>query len=280
MPGLPSFDLVVATVDRVEPLDRLLASLARQTHRAFRVLVVDQNEDARLEPVLAAHARLDVARLRSGRGLSRARNVALAQVAADVVAFPDDDCEYPDDLLELVGGRLAARPELDGLSARAEGRDGRSSSSWAPDAALLSRDNVWNRGISFGIFLRRPLVERVGQFDERLGLGAGTAWASGEEIDFLIRSVAAGGRVEYDPELVVLHEEKSPSSAELRALGRRDGGSVGYLLRRHGYPLSTRARMLARPLGGAALALAHRDRARAAFHLATLRGRVAGLRSG
>ena len=29
MPGLPSFDLVVATVDRVEPLDRLLASLDR-----------------------------------------------------------------------------------------------------------------------------------------------------------------------------------------------------------------------------------------------------------
>ena len=280
MPGLPSFDLVVATVDRVEPLDRLLASLDRQTHRDFRMLVVDQNRDERLEPVLAAHPALDLVRLRSARGLSRARNVALGHVEADVVAFPDDDCEYPDDLLERVGGRLSARPELGGLSARAEGRNGRSSSSWAPGAAVLSRDNVWNRGISFGIFLRRPLVERVGRFDEHLGLGAGTPWASGEEIDFLIRSVAAGGHVEYDPELVVFHEEKSPSPAELRALGRRDGGSVGYLLRLHGYPLRTRARMLVRPLGGAALALAHRDRARAAFHLATLRGRAAGLRSG
>ena len=42
-PELPSFDLVVATVDRVEELDRLLASLDRQTHRRFRTLLVDQN---------------------------------------------------------------------------------------------------------------------------------------------------------------------------------------------------------------------------------------------
>jgi len=45
---LPSFDLVVATVDRVEELERLLASLQEQTHGAFRVLLIDQNADDRL----------------------------------------------------------------------------------------------------------------------------------------------------------------------------------------------------------------------------------------
>ncbi len=44
-------------------------------------------------------------RLRSPRGLSRARNEALPRLEADVVAFPDDDCEYPDDLLERVAAR-------------------------------------------------------------------------------------------------------------------------------------------------------------------------------
>jgi hypothetical protein len=38
------FDLVVATVDRVEELRRLLDSLIARTYRAFRVLIVDQNE--------------------------------------------------------------------------------------------------------------------------------------------------------------------------------------------------------------------------------------------
>ena len=122
-------------------------------------------------------------------------------------------------------------------------------------------------------------MERVGRFDESLGLGAGTPWSSGEEIDFLIRAVDAGGRIEYDPALVVWHEEKDFDAASLEAVGRRDGASVGYLLRRHGYGLGTKARMLVRPAGGALLALARRDRARAGFHAATLRGRLLGLSS-
>jgi glycosyltransferase involved in cell wall biosynthesis len=271
------FDLVVATVDRAEPLGRLLASLERQTHRAFRVLVVDQNEDARVDAVLAAHEGLDVLRLRAPRGLSRARNAALPHLAGDVVAFPDDDCEYPDDLLERVAARLADGA-LDGLSGRSHARDGRSSPSWGTEPALLDRGNVWNRGISYGIFLRRDLVERVGGFDEQLGLGAGTPWSSGEEIDFLIRALDAGGRIAYDPALVVLHDEKTFDPGSLAAVGRRDGASVGYLLRRHGYGAATRAAMLVRPLGGAALAVARRDGGRARFHAATLAGRVRGLR--
>jgi glycosyltransferase involved in cell wall biosynthesis len=86
------FDLVVATVDRTVELETLLRSLEAQTHSSFRLVVVDQNADNRVETVLAAHPGLDTLRLRSERGLSRARNVALRTLAADVVAFPDDDC--------------------------------------------------------------------------------------------------------------------------------------------------------------------------------------------
>jgi len=49
---LPSFDLVVASVDRTEELERLFESLERQAHPAFRVLLVDQNEDGRLEEII------------------------------------------------------------------------------------------------------------------------------------------------------------------------------------------------------------------------------------
>jgi glycosyltransferase involved in cell wall biosynthesis len=72
---LPSFDLVVATVDRVGELERLLASLEAQTYRAFRVLLVDQNGDDRIQPILGERD-LEVVRLRADRGLSHARNAA------------------------------------------------------------------------------------------------------------------------------------------------------------------------------------------------------------
>ena len=272
---LPSFDLIVATVDRVEQLKRLFASLDCQTHRRFRLLLVDQNDDGRLDQLLEHHSELDVQRLRSARGLSRARNVALSRVAADVVAFPDDDCAYPPDLLERVARRLARDRGLDGLTGRAVDVHGDSSPSWERTGARLTRDNLWNRAISFTIFLRAPVLETVGAFDEQLGLGSQMPWSSGEEIEYLVRVVDAGRRIEYDPELIVLHDEKvSP-----RTVGGRDGASIGYILRKHRYPIATVGKMLTRPLGGAFLALARGDRERAAFHVATLRGRVRGYRS-
>jgi glycosyltransferase involved in cell wall biosynthesis len=275
---LPSFDLVVATVDRTAEPERLLASLERQTHSAFRIVLVDQNDDERLAELIRRHPTLEIEHVHAKRGLSRARNAGLARLSADVIAFPDDDCMYPDDLLERVAHRLAADPSLGGLTGRAADLTGRASQSWPLSPSELTRENMWNRAISFTIFLRASVVVAVGRFDEELGLGSGRAWSSGEETEYLVRAVDAGARIEYDPELLVPHDEKTYSPATLRIAGARDGASVGYILRKHRYPPLTVARMLIRPAGGAALALARRDRARAGFHLATLRGRLVGYR--
>ena len=126
---------------------------------------------------------------------------------------------------------------------------------------------------------RREALVAAGPFDERLGLGAGDGpWESGEEIDLLIRALRTGARIAYDPELVVEHPVRELDDARRRVLARRDGASVGYLLRKHGYGARTTARMLARPVGGMGLSLLHGDRAAARLQLETLRGRVAGLR--
>jgi glycosyltransferase involved in cell wall biosynthesis len=270
------FDLVVATVDRTDALQTLLRSLGAQTHDAFRLLVVDQNPDDRIADVLARYSALDVLHLRSERGLSRARNAALPHLAADVVAFPDDDCAYPVDLLARVADRLATDPRLDGLTGRAAAADDQADPSWPADAAVLDTRNLWNRVISFAIFLRRDVVERVGTFDERLGLGSGSPWSSGEEVDYVLRAVRVGARVAYDPSLVVHHAVKRYTPGELRRVGRRDGASVGWIVRRHGFGRRRVGRMLLRPLGGLGVSLARGDVARASFHAATLRGRIRG----
>jgi glycosyltransferase involved in cell wall biosynthesis len=207
------------------------------------------------------------------RGLSRARNVALPHVEADLVAFPDDDCVYPPDLLERVAARFEGEPELDGLTGRAVDAEGKASTSWAAEPARLTRDNLWNRAISFTIFLRAGIVRRYGVFDEQLGLGSGTAWSSGEETEYLVRAVAGGARIDYDPALTVTHDEKPGGD------GAKEGASLGYILRKHDYPARAVTRMLIRPTGGALVALARRDLAQARFQLDTLRGRLRGYRS-
>ena len=274
-PTLPSFDLVVATRGRVSELSRLLDSLEAQTHGAFRVVVVDQNEDDRVAQALAGRA-LDALHLRSAPGLSRARNEALELLSADVVAFPDDDCVYPAELLEAVGRQLGDDPALDGVSARTADERGRSDAGWPPSQQLLTKVNVWNLVASAGVFLRRPVLERVGRFDERLGLGSPESWSSGEETDYVIRALEAGAQIRYDPALQVEHDLAVHDRAGLRTRGLREGASVGYLLRKHGYPPRTLARMFIRPLGGAALSLARLDTASAGFHAATFGGRARG----
>jgi GT2 family glycosyltransferase len=269
--SLPSFDLVVATVGRTAELGRFLDSVAEQGGSRVRIVVVDQNADERVTLQLEGY-RNELIQLRTPRGLSRARNAGLRELHADLVGFPDDDCVYPPGLLAQVAERFARDPELDGIAGRAADADGRSSASWQPDAAILTDDNLWNRANAATIFLRRGLVERIGEFDERLGLGSGEMWSSGEETDYLIRAVRSGARIEYDPALVVLHEVR-PDDARI---GLRDGASMGYLLRKHRYPVRVAARMFLRPVGGAALALARLDLPRARYYAASFRGRIRG----
>ena len=54
------FSLIVATFGRTEEMRNLLLSLASQTEPDFEVVVVDQNSDERLVPILAAFAGLDM----------------------------------------------------------------------------------------------------------------------------------------------------------------------------------------------------------------------------
>jgi glycosyltransferase involved in cell wall biosynthesis len=275
-----TFDLVVATLGRTDALDGLLGSLENQSHGAFRLLVVDQNADDGVAAALARHPGVEAVRLRSEPGLSRARNAALPHLRADVVAFPDDDCVYPDGLLEAVARVLAAQPELDGVGGQSADPYGRPSGRWPTAACPIGLHTLWNRANSHTVFLRRRLLERVGGFDEALGLGSGTPWSSGEEIDLLVRALRRGARLEYDPSLVVLHPARGLTQEGERAVAYRDGASLGWVLARNGYPLRVPARMLWRSAGGIAVGLARRDGRQARVQAAVLRGRVRGYLAG
>ena len=166
-------------------LGRLLASLERQTHGAFRVLLVDQNEDDRLEPLLAEHAD---ARRRApalaARPLTRAQRRARARSQADLVAFPDDDCEYPHDLLERVG-RAALRRGLDRTASRA-GQPTRRALG-AVVARERRRAHARRTSGTAGSRTRSSCAASSSSASAASTSGSasapGTPWSSGEEID-------------------------------------------------------------------------------------------------
>jgi glycosyltransferase involved in cell wall biosynthesis len=250
-----------------------------QSFRNFRVIVVDQNTDARLEPIIARYTdRIQLVRLTSEPGLNRARNAALRELEADVVAFADDDCWYPSDLFAEVCEALDNHPEWDGVTGRVVDELGSPSvARWREQTGPVDRLRVWTQAVSVSIFLRRTLIEAVGPFDVDLGPGAATGWGAADETDYLLRSLESGAKLQYLPSLTVCHPQvRTEHDQGTIAAGRLYGQGNGRVLRKHSYPWWFFAYQSFRSLGGAMLALGHAKPLEARFHLAVARGRLSG----
>jgi len=226
------FSLVLATVGRISELVRFLQSLEAQAYRNFELIVVDQSSDDRLVPIVERYKqKFAIVHLRSAPGLSRARNVGLRYVSGDIVAFPDDDCWYPPDLLERVVETFGRHKEIGGILGRTVDTLGRPSLNmhWLALSGELNLLKILFFN-SNTIFLRHSFIESVGPFDEILGVGAGTPWGAGEETDYLIRGVKKGFSLWYSPEVVVFHEESLGDAKR----SYRYGCGFGMVLRKHG----------------------------------------------
>lgn len=258
----------------------MLDSFAEQTYRAFEIIVVDQNVDGRLDPILARFERtIPVRRLRSAPGLSRARNVGLGYCSGRIVAFPDDDCWYPRDLLDRVAQLFRSDERLGFLIARWQDENGNDClSNYPPTGEHAEAHHIWTKGISFTVFVTRRLVEQVGPFDERLGVGSGTPWQSGEETDYLLRALSLNFSGWHDPSCIVYHPQAIPK-LDARAFRKAltYGQGFGFVSRKHRCGLGHALRALIRPLGSAAIAATGFNWRRAKFHLLVFIGRCRGL---
>lgn len=280
MPGLDAirFSLVMATIGRTLEARRFVESLLRQQVREVELIVVDQNADSRLAGILEEYSsRLHWVRVDSEPGLSKARNRGLLHARGAIIAFPDDDCMYPETLLATVSRILDSHPEYDGVTGRVVGEDGKDYARFDRAPGELSALNTWRRAASVSLFVRRHVVERVGGFDETLGLGAGTPWGGGEDIDYPLRAIEAGFSIRYEPTIRVLHPNPLGEGYRVAAdRARRYGAGVGRVWRKHGLPLWFVAYNLARPLAGAGLSVVSGRIEKARYHWSAFRGRLAG----
>jgi len=274
------FSLIMATVGRTEEVKRFLEHLDRQTYRDFELIVVDQNPDDRLVPILDAYKnRFPILHLRSERGLSRARNVGLRHISGDIVAFPDDDCWYPPDLLERVARFFQDHTNIEGLTGCPVSEKGKPLFGCRTNASgvFLNKFNVWTKGASIAIFLKASAIAEIGTFDETLGLGGSTPWESSEEADYLIRALKKGLRIYHNPHLVIHHPEIIDcydSKSVQRAL--RCGLGMGRVWRKHEYPFLFVFYQWLRSAGGVIISLALGRVGKARYHLAALRGKFLG----
>lgn len=276
------FSLIMGTLGRTDEVEFFLSSLKRQDYSNFELFIVDQNPDDRLIPVITEYGKyFSIKRLVSSKGLSRSRNVGLRQITGDLVAFPDDDCWYPDGMLSYIAARFESDAALDGMTGRFVDGSGQVEGRWLTQSQVLNRYNVWRGAISFSIFLRRPLVERIGLFDEALGVGADTPWGAGEETDFLLRGINERGRIMFDHQLVLHHPVKTSNfdSAACERQGRYEAG-FGRVIRRADFPFWYFPLVCIRTVLGSFLALCKGNVAQARFKWFSVQRRIDGWRTG
>lgn len=287
MPDRPGIELVVPSVGRTVEVERFLDSVAAQTWRGpTRVILVDQNPDDRLAAIVDSRRdRLAVLRLRSTPGVSLACNVGFRHCRAEIVGRADDDCWYPPSTLERVVDVFREHPEwhaLTGMSCDEEGQP--TQLRWDRTGGVVARENVFRRTIGFTLFVRRSLADAVGKWDESYGpreLPDGTIGGGSEDGEYVLRTLAAGFTIGYEPAIRVYHADFKPSVRDRNSM--RKGYSYGVdhsrLLRQYGYPRAYAVWRSAQLVAASGLFLAGGEAGRARFYLAMARGRLRGMLS-
>jgi glycosyltransferase involved in cell wall biosynthesis len=270
------FSLSMATRGRDAEIGAFCESLLAQERDDVELIVVDQNGDDRLVPVLARYAdRIPIAHLRSDVAkANHARNLGLRAARGAIIGFPDDDCLLPHGVLGRVAASFDADPSLMVLTGPAESpAGGLGSGRWREDAGAITRENVWTSVIEFNLWLRREVALSLGGFDE--AMGPGTPIGSAEGNDLVLRAVAAGHAARYDPTLRVVHPDKRLTDVAT-ARARLYGRGLGFALRRHRVPARTWLPFAVRPLGGVAVSLLKLRPRDAAYYAMTFLGRAEG----
>ncbi|PZM09659.1 glycosyltransferase family 2 protein [Rhizobium tubonense] len=273
------FSLIVCTIDRFDQLERLFTSLKRQSLNTFEVILVDQNPDDRLVGMITAFSSFFIIRhIRSAKGISRARNNGIAVATGAYVCFPDDDCWYEPNTLEVTERLFSAHPNLAIVTGRTLDAAGEPSVSPTGDEPLtITRWNYLACGNSNSIFVRRSALHEIGGFDEDLGVGSDSPFQSGEEADFLLRAIAGGMTLRYFPELTVHHDQVTSEYGPRQIdRARKYGRGFGALMRKQRFPAFYVAYRLARPLASWLVAAARRDKAAVQYKRAWLTGILEG----
>jgi len=200
---------IVATVDRDKELQQCIASIEKaHDHKKevpIEILIIVQKAKQKkniqiIYPAITTIYYID--RL----GLSAARNIAIEKSMGDYLVFIDDDAFVKEDFIKVLAKEIIAHPETGAFCGRLIDpvRQEPFSPLFAGDKGKqLGRRNYQNFMGSAHI-LSKTILDRVGSYDERFGVGA--KYFGSEETDMFFRLLIAGEKVLYLPKIVFYHQ--------------------------------------------------------------------------
>ncbi|ESS73675.1 glycosyl transferase family 2 [Methyloglobulus morosus KoM1] len=201
--------LVLATLGRDWQVVDFLKSLTSQTYHNFELIIIDQNQDGKIDAIVESykdcfavrHVKVDFV------GNARARDYGIGLAQGRIVAFPDDDCAYHQDVLKEVVAEFKKRKNLSILVA---GSYDFSSNRFSigvnsHKAQYFSRFQMM--GVEFTQFFDRDKIDRE-QFHLDHDFGIGSKYSGAEGFELLYRLLRAGSTAFYTPEIKIYHPDK------------------------------------------------------------------------
>lgn len=268
--------LILATINRDLELIRFFDSVILQGISDLEIIVVDQNEDNRVDVIVLRYLdALDIKHIKTRiKGLSKARNIGLNVAEGDVIAFPDDDCWYPEGLLGKVMSKFLTDP-YDGFSGMCIDENGLMSvTKFSNKTEIIGKNNVFQTTSSITFFVRR---KKEFFMDETLGVGSEMKFGAGEDIDFMLRYIQSGCAVQYDPNMKIGHPQviqRFDKSSNQK--GFNYGAGLGRVLRNHNYCIFYFFALLFRSFIKSLIFFFLFDFDKARFYYSVTKGRVFG----
>ena len=258
-------DAVVCTKDRPREVERCLKSLAAQTNRPARVIIVDASGS----PGHAAAPGLRLELIASSPALPRQRNVALSLATADLVAFFDDDVELEPDYLAEAIRFFEAHPDCAALTGNITNDPVRPAASRLFRSAFsLANDDGMLRPSGDANYLRHParptrvdVVSGSNMVFRRAAIGDATfderldGYAYAEDVDFSLR-VGTRGEVWSISSARLTHYLTQTARIARGKFIEQSFVNAALLFSRHRYSRDLRRGAFVRRLAGRTLAYA------------------------
>jgi len=195
----PMVSVVIPTYNCAQFITEALDSVLAQTFTDYEIIVINDGspDTEELERALTPYRSRIVYLKQENRGVSGARNTAIAAAHGSLLAFLDGDDTWLPHYLEVQVARIQADPTIDvlypnvmmfGDSSRTAGEEFMticpSNGDVTFERLLMQECNVSNCSIA-----RRESIVRAGLYDESL--------RSVEDFDLWLRVIKQGGRIAY-----------------------------------------------------------------------------------
>ena len=167
----PSFSVIMPTYNRAFCIGRAIDSLLRQTYQNFELVIVDDGSTDGTDGFVRKRygKELESGKIKyhyiSNRGVCKARNYALGQIANEWIVYLDSDNEMCDWFLEMFSREIVSNPGIRNFYAKLICRNSKRKVGHAFNLESLIKANF----IDLGVYVHhRSLLEEVGAFDENM----------------------------------------------------------------------------------------------------------------